>query len=310
MNTIQIIQYYANLLILQYLQKPKAYAMIQALVTPVIMPQTSTQEISFSGISASGAFELQYGLTSTSSINWNAPISTIQSDLRAISGLGSVAVSGSMASQSVVVTFTGVTAPAQLLTVPVNTLETSGSVIVQASVTETDVVLPIAVQNAYNLTGPSLAAGVQLDVIGKYTGVSRYGYGLQGQAIQLDDADFLSLIQFAILTNNAGSSLAVIQSLINQFFPGNLFVFDYRDMHMSYMIDSSIGTPNFAQMVVTSGLLPKPMGVQLATIVYAPDISHFFGFRTYLIDTANNTPFNSYTSYQTNRPWLSYKDAL
>jgi hypothetical protein len=39
MTTDELATYYANLLILQYLQKPKAYAMVKALVTPLIMDQ-------------------------------------------------------------------------------------------------------------------------------------------------------------------------------------------------------------------------------------------------------------------------------
>lgn len=39
MTTAQLATYYANLLILQYIEKPKAYAMIKALVTPVFIDQ-------------------------------------------------------------------------------------------------------------------------------------------------------------------------------------------------------------------------------------------------------------------------------
>lgn len=39
MTTEELAKYYANLLILQYLQQPKAFAMIKAQVTPVIMDQ-------------------------------------------------------------------------------------------------------------------------------------------------------------------------------------------------------------------------------------------------------------------------------
>lgn len=175
MTDAELIAYYANLLILQYLEKPKAYATIQTVVTPVIMNQ-----------------------------------------------------------------------------------------------------LPLAVQNAYNLTGETgVAVGVQLDVLGKYAGVSRTGFGFSGP-ITLSDSDFLILIQLAIITNSSGSSLSTIQALLAQFFPGEVLVFDYQNMQMNYLISSTLGSQDLIQLFVTEGLLPKPMGVQLAAVIYAADLK-FFG---------------------------------
>lgn len=175
MTTQEIIDYYANLLIQQYLGKPKAYATVQTQVTPVVMDQ-----------------------------------------------------------------------------------------------------LPAQVQDAYNVIGTDIAVGVQLDVIGKYVGVSRNGYGFNGQPISLDDADFWSLIRFATILNSAGSSLAEIQTLLETTFANQVFVFDYANFHMNYFIDSSIGTQDLVQMLVLQGLLPKPMGVQLAITIYSPSLK-FFG---------------------------------
>ena len=194
--------------------------------------------------------------------------------------------------------------PAEILTITANSLN------VLISVTATDITLPLALQNAFNLIGPSPAIGAQLDILGKYAGITRSGYDFNGNAITLDDADFLSLIQMAIIRNNAGSSLATIQALLNQFFPGEILVFDYANMSMSYLVSSSLGSQNLVQLFVTEGLLPKPMGVQISTVIYAPIITTFFGFRTYSLPAHNSTPFNTYSSYQTNRPWLSYKNAV
>src|ERR1700677_5062500 len=149
MTTQELINYYANLLILEYIGKPNSYATIQALVTPVIMSQ-----------------------------------------------------------------------------------------------------LPIAVQSACNMDGS--AVGVQLDVLGKYAGVTRNGYGLQGQPISLDDVDFFSFIQMAIFRNSQTSDLYTIQKLIQIFFPlGELLVFDHKEMRMSYLINSNIGSQNLIELFVT-----------------------------------------------------------
>jgi hypothetical protein len=310
MATQDLVNYYANLLILQYLGKSKAYATIQTLTAPALLPQTTTEAIAFSAVPTSGTFQLTYGSQTTAAINWNDSVAAIQSKLQALTGLGSVTVSGSIASQALNVTFTGVIPPALILGVTSNSLQGSGSQSISVTVTGTDQTLPIAVQNAYNLIGPNPAQGVQLNVLGKYAGVTRNGYGFGGLPITLNDSDFLTLIQMAIIKNSSDSSLATIQSLLAQFFPSEVLVFDYQNMQMSYLISSSIGSQNLVQLFVSEGLLPKPMGVALAAPIYAPIITMFFGFRTYVLPAFNSTPFNSYSSYQTNWPWVSYANAV
>lgn len=311
MTTQDIVNYYANLLIVQYRQKPRAYAMIQAIATQMVLPLATEQTILFSGIAASGTFQLNWNGTNTSTLNWNDTAATIQTALQAITGLSQVTVSGSIASQSLVVEFIGVPGIAELLTVPVDSLLDGSSNPVNLMVLETDVTLPVEVQNSYNvLAGTNIAQGVQLDVLGKYAGVIRRGSGFQGQPIVLDDADFWSLIRFATILNTAQSDLNTIQTLLHTFFGMNIFVFDFQNMHMGYMIDSALGTKDFAEMIVIQGLLPKPMGVQLASVIYAPHIENFFGFRTYFWGTYPNKPFNSYTNYNQTWTWLSYTDAL
>lgn len=309
MTTQELINYYANLLIIQYLGKARAYAHIQTLATPVVMPQVSIQTISFSGVAVSGVFVLTYNGNPTASINWNDSAATIQGKLQAVTGLGSVTVSGSIASQLLTITFTGVTPPALPLVVTTDTLLASGSVAVSLTVLETDEILPLAVQDAYNLFGDNIAQGTQLDVIGKYVGASRNGYTLTGP-ITLDDSDFLTIIQVAIIRNASGSSLSEIQNLLHTFFAGTILVFDFANMHMDYFFDSALGSRQLAEFFVVQNVLPKPMGVQLGSLIYSANITSFFGFRTYLIQPANITGFNSYSSYTTDTPWLSYADAI
>lgn len=307
-NTNDVINYYANLLALQYVGKPRAYANVQTKVTPVTMPQTTTEDITFELIPDSGAFTLFYGATESASINWNDSFGTIQSILQAISGLGSISVTGSIASGTLTVTFTGVTPPALVLTLGANTLLSSGSPVIPL-ITETDVLLPIAVQDAFNLIGPNPAQGVQLDVIGKYVGVARTNRGFTTQ-ITLDDTDFMTLIQVATVENNAGSSTATIVGLLNQFFPQQIFLFDHQNMEFDYYISTVIGSQDLIQVFITEGLLPKPMAVRIRVIIYAPILNMFFGFRTYEAPAFNVTPFNSYSSYILTWPWLTYKDAI
>lgn len=169
--------------------------------------------------------------------------------------------------------------------------------------------LPSQVESAFNVTGTNPAVGVQLDVIGKYAGVTRTGNGFNGP-ISLNDADFLKLVQMAIIRNRSGSSLATIQLLLNQFFEDEIFVFDYANMNMSYLIDTVIGSQDLIDLFVTQNLLPKPMGVGISVI--ADDVINlYFGYVTYDAPTqVNSTPFNNYDTYDTSWRWVSYSNAV
>jgi len=214
MTTQELINYYADLLIIQYIGKSKAYATIQALVEPLLMTQASLS----------------------------------------------------------------------------------------------DPILPLAVQQAFNINAPA-AIGVQLDILGKYLGVVRSGYGVNG-FISLSDADFLVMIKFAAAKNYSGSSLYDIQKMLDDFFSGKILVTDYKNMHMSYLVNSSLGSQDLIQLIINNGLLPKPMGVQLSVTTYAPIIDKFFGFRTYEQAAVNSSPFNSYADFHTTYLWLSYQNGI
>ena len=166
--------------------------------------------------------------------------------------------------------------------------------------------LAVQIEKGFDL---DTAVGAQLDIIGKYVGISRTNQGFSS-LITLNDADFLSLIKVGILSSNSGSSLFEIQNLIKKYFSGQVLVFDTKAMQLSYYMDSSIGTPDFAQVVIAEELLPRPMGVGIAGVIYSSDIRRFFGMRDYDLPGVNISPFNSYDDYQMNRPWLSYAFAI
>jgi len=126
----------------------------------------------------------------------------------------------------------------------------------------------------------SPAVGAQLDILGKYVGVNRTGVGVYQQPITLSDSDFTKLIQLGISKNNFGSSLQVIDEYLFTWFPNEIFAYDNENMSMSYLMTSSIGSQNFVQMAITQGLLPKPMGVALATVLFIPNLG-LFGMTSY-----------------------------
>ena len=153
------------------------------------------------------------------------------------------------------------------------------------------------------------SVGNQLDLLAKYVDTQRTGETFSGDAT-LNDADFRQLIKIVIAKNNLGSSLYDIAKFLNDYFSNNILVFDSTNMQMSYFIDKALGSQDLAEIFVKDEKLPKPMGVQLGSVIYANDITSFFGMRTYNLDPANNSPFNTYSNYNTNWPWLSYDDTL
>jgi hypothetical protein len=305
-DTNGLVQYYQNLLINQYNPLPKASATIGATVTPMILPTTTTNDIVFNIAPDAGTFVISWNGTNTPPINWNDSATTIQGYIQGISGLGSATVSGSIASRLLTVTFTGVQPPAATLVLVSNSLTLSLAPIT-VTIAETDVTMPVVVQDAFNVTAPE-AVGVQLDVIGKYVGVSRTGAGFTAP-ITLDDANFATLIQMGIIENNAGSSMGDIVGLLWQFFPNEILVFDGLNMTMDYIIAFTIGPQELVQLFVTEKLLPRPMAVRLRLVIYVPTFT-LFGFRTYGAPGFNVFPFNDYTNYHTDWPWLSYADAF
>lgn len=166
--------------------------------------------------------------------------------------------------------------------------------------------LPLLVQQAYDL---DTAVGVQLDVLGKYAGVSRNAHTFTGPIV-LTDPDYRLLIKMKIVQNNSGSDLSSIQDLLADFLPNVFQVFDYGNMHMSYYFNASYGSADLAEVFVRQNLLPKPMGVRLGTLVYSANLTNIFGFRTFDRQPPGISGFNLFDDYHEDRPWLNFSNAV
>lgn len=162
--------------------------------------------------------------------------------------------------------------------------------------------LPVSVQLAFD---PLTSVGEQLDIIGKYVGVSRVGYTLHGP-VSLNDDDYRQLVKMVIIKNNSGSSLATIQSLLAQNFPGQILCSDNQTMGLNYVIVDSLGTPDLLEILVTGGYLPRPMAVGVSATIVPYHQYPFFGFRDYNNPAVNTSPLNNYSFYQLTYPWLTY----
>ena len=310
MTTQDIVDYYTNLLVIQYANKPKALATTQALAAVAILPTISVQQMDFSAVPELGTFKIEYLTNQSAAINYNDSISTVQSKMQAVSGLSEITVTGSLASQQLIVTLNGVYAPAPLLVISQNTLLTPTQPI-EITVESIDMTLPLAVQNAYNLLGDSPAVGVQLDVLGKYVGVTRNGYSIAGEPITLDDADFLTLINMGITINNGGSDLKTIVGFLNTYFPGLIYVFDNGQMHLTYYVNMFGINSNLLNLFITEGLLPAPNGVG-TTVIYIPFIDHVFRLVTYdnPVEQPNSVGLNNYDTFNTSTLFVSYSNVI
>lgn len=302
-NTFEIVNYYAKLLIKQYENKPKAYATILSIITPIVMTQTSIQAISFSVTPTSGTFVLNYNGNSTPAINWNDSSATIQGYLQALPDLSQVIVAGSIGPETLGIFFIGVIGVASLLTISNNNLSPTSIITVE----EQDLILPLAVQDAFDI---ETAEGVQLDILGKYAGVIRT-VTTKNQTIVLDDNDFKALIKFAVVKNNSGSSLSTIEKNLNMFFQNDFVVTDYKTMNMSFIFGSTIGSINLFLVLVSENLLPVPMAVGYSAII-PPFVGQFFGYSTYENGgiTFKNKPYNRYEAFDNTWIYLQYSDFI
>ena len=313
-DTRSIVSYYADLLNMQYVNKVKARATIEASADAIVMPQKSKQTLNFridgehvnSALPGySGNYKLKYKTNETPAIPFASNAAYVQGQLRTLTGYPTLTVTGTVETEFLV-SFNDNLVSADLLVVSFNDIFGPGALPVTIQIEETDPILPLAVQSAFNiLPGFDFAEGVQLDIIGKYVGVSRNGRGF-GSFITLTDEEFILLIRAAIARNSLGSSLDDIQTFLFNYFPEQIFVYDYDNMHLGYFIAPGVVSSNLLQIFIGQRLLPKPMAVSIYPIIYSLTDELLFGFNTYTKVNTFASPFNSYAAYSQNVTWLSY----
>lgn len=166
----------------------------------------------------------------------------------------------------------------------------------------------LSIQDAFSIDA---AVGVQLDVVGKYAGITRQQRTFTGP-ITLTDDQFRVLIKIQILLNFSDGSYANIQQILFISFAGSIRLFDHKQMYMSVFFDSSLGSMQLAEVFVRGGFIPRPMGVRLSALIYSPDINTkpFFGMRTATTEALGAVGFNTVTDYHQDWPWLSASQAI
>jgi hypothetical protein len=109
------------------------------LVTFAGFSNGQTQILTLSGVAASGTFQINYNGNLSAAINWNDPLTgagSITSKIQAVSGLSTVVVTGSIASQTLTFDLTSIPSVLALLYVVANSLATSGAVAITFSYNE------------------------------------------------------------------------------------------------------------------------------------------------------------------------------
>lgn len=163
------------------------------LVTGAGFSVARTQTLVLSGIAASGAFILNYNGNATASINWNDPAATIQTKLRAVTGLAAAVVTGSIASQSLAVAL-NVTSVQGLIYATSNTLQTGGAVPIVFTYNEgyANTLSPTSQQNQFQILAANIViVAMQLTPpsatiahTGTQTFVASGGYGSYVYSLQ------------------------------------------------------------------------------------------------------------------------------
>lgn len=111
-----------------------------------------------------------------------------------------------------------------------------------------------AVENGFNI---DTAVGAQLDILGKYLGLTRF-------EVASDDATYREYLKYKIVQNNTNSSLYNIDEGLYDLFGTNVLLYDNSDMSMTYTFyDQSISD---VRAIFNAGILPKPAGVNITVV--------------------------------------------
>lgn len=192
------------------------------------------------------------------------------------------------------------------------------------------------------------ATGPQLDILGQYIGFSRiipinvprnyfqfndytapytatgftdytnnttnatsvfYLYIFNNQTLYtLSDSEYRPLLKLKVLLNKNDSTLYQIANDLFTTFGYDIIAFDQADMTMSYLVSPTMSVT--AQIAVTQGLLPKPMGVGISGIFVISNPANLFAFQDYTHDNGSTTGFSDYTTGFNGDYWLNYKDRI
>lgn len=161
------------------------------------------------------------------------------------------------------------------------------------------------IANGFNL---DTAVGKQLDILGKYIGLSRQvrvNIGESDTNILTDD-QYRILLKLKLVQNTNFSSTSQIRAALYQLFPNDIRLFDPRTMIYEYELSTLFN--DLVNVIIAEELLPLPMGLGY-TINVVPDLLSLYGYYGY--DGLNDNP-NGFSSYSDGfrGKFLSYGDRI
>lgn len=188
-----------------------------------------TQVLNLSGVPASGTFEINYNGNTSASINWNDSISTIQTKVRAVTGLGSANVTGSLASQSLTFDLSAIPSVAALIYVVSNSLHTSAPAAITFTYNEgyTVTLTPSSLQYQFVVSSQNIViipilltpTSSQVAPSGTETFVAYGGYGVYTYSLSVNNSggsiNSSTGLYTAGATPNVIDTVLVIDSLGN-----------------------------------------------------------------------------------------------
>lgn len=126
----------------------------------------------------------------------------------------------------------------------------------------------------------------------------------QVSSFTLTDEELRILVKLKIAQNNSNHSNYEIDTILYQFFPGQVIFTDNKNMTISYIFDSDI--QRIINIAASQGAIPKPAAVGL-DINFVPDLENIFSLLDYgaaslppfskgLVDYSDST-FGSFLTY-------------
>lgn len=171
------------------------------LVTGAGFSTGETQIVTLSGVAASGTMTVSYNGNTSAAINWNDAIGTIQTKVRAVTGLTAANVTGSIASQTLTFDLSGVGGVQALITVS-SSLLTGGSAAITPAHNEgyTNTLAPsskkfqFVTSSANIVITPMILNAAAASVV-------------HGTTDQLNGIGGYGTLVYSIQTNNSGASI-------------------------------------------------------------------------------------------------------
>jgi hypothetical protein len=172
------------------------------LVTNAGFSEAKTQILNLSDVAASGSFKISYNGNLSASINWNDVIGTIQTKIRAVSGLSVANVTGSISSKILTIDLSLLTSALGIIYVTNNSLQTGGSVAITFSYDEDyePTLTPTSKKNQFTIEAANIVivpmilspstATVATSGTKQFTGLGGYG-----------------TLTYSISINNSGGSI-------------------------------------------------------------------------------------------------------